>query len=109
TQLAFSENHSSSNDSPIAAPYLRIFLNDDNDDVIFDATKCATVVPPENTANTFDVTSGQVRYDDDACGGGGLPGQQPWADVVAAHPDDVVSGIYVTTGFTGGTDLAALV
>ena len=108
TQLAFSENHSSSNDSPIAAPYLRIFLNGDNDDVIFDATKCATVVPPENTANTFDVTGGQVRYDDDGCDGV-PPDQQAWADVVAAHGNDVVSGIYVTTGFTGGTDLAALV
>jgi hypothetical protein len=108
TQLAFTENHSSSNDSPIAAPYLRIFLNNDAVDVIFDATKCATVVPPENTPNHFDVTSGDVRYDNDPCVGGG-PGQQPWADVVAAHGTDVVSGIYVTTGFTGGADLAALV
>jgi hypothetical protein len=108
TQLAFTENHSSSDDSAIAAPYLRIFLNDDTDDVIFDATKCATVVPPEDTPNHFDVTSGDVRYDDDACDGV-PPDQQPWSDVVANHGNDVVSGIYVTTGFTGGQDLAALV
>ncbi len=108
TQLAFTENHSSSDDSPIAAPYLRIFLNNDAVDVIFDATKCGTVVPPENTPNHFDVTSGDVRYDDDGCDGV-PPDQQPWSDVVANHGNDVVSGIYVTTGFTGGADLAALV
>ena len=47
TRPGFSENHSSSDDSPIAAPYLRIFLNNDADDVIFDATRRGTVVPPE--------------------------------------------------------------
>ena len=49
TWLGYSENHSTSDDSPIAAPYLRIFLNNDTDDVIFDPTRCATVVPPETT------------------------------------------------------------
>jgi hypothetical protein len=108
TSLGYSENHSTSDDSPIAAPYLRIFLNGDTDDVIFDPTRCATVVPPETTVNHWNVVAGVVRYDDDACGGAPAPGQTPWADVVAAHGDDVISGIYVTTGFTGGQDLTAL-
>ncbi|HSC50355.1 MAG TPA: hypothetical protein VLD16_08850 [Gaiellaceae bacterium] len=104
-QLSYTVDHSSADDSPIAAPYLRIFLDGGTHDVIFDPTKCATIVPPEDQFNTFEVTTGDVRYDDDACGGSG---QQPWSSVVAAHGSEVVSGIYVTTGFTGGTDLSAI-
>ena len=48
-----------------------------------------------------------MRYDDDSCDGVG-PGQQTWASVVAAHGNEVVSGIYVTTGYTGGGNLSAL-
>jgi hypothetical protein len=106
-QLSYVIEHSSGNDSPIAAPYLRIFLNGDADDVIFDPTQCATVVPPEDQFNTFEVTTGDVRYDDDSCDGV-PPDQQPWATVVAAHGDDVISGIYVTAGFAGGAPLAAI-
>jgi hypothetical protein len=106
-QLSYVIEHSSGNDSPIAAPYLRIFLEGDAHDVIFDPTQCATVVPPEDQFNTFEVTTGDVRYDDDSCDGT-PPGQQPWATVKAAHADEVISGIYVTAGFAGGAPLAAI-
>jgi Collagen triple helix repeat (20 copies) len=105
SELAYKIMHSTSDDNPISAPYLRIFLNSDNDDVIFDPTQCATTVPDEDTFNTFEVTTGDVRYDDDSCAGSG---QQPWATVMAAHADEVISGIYVTTGFAGGADLTAI-
>lgn len=108
TALEFTETHNSSDDSPIASPYLRVFLNGDTDDVIFDPTECATTVPAENVANHYDVVTGDVRYDDDSCDGV-PPDQQAWADVVAAHGTDVVSGIYITSGFAGGLDLSALV
>ena len=107
TELSFTVKHSSADDSPIASPNLRIFLNGDTDDVIFDATECATFVPTEDTFHSYEVTTGDVRYDDDSCDGV-PPDQQPWADVVAAHGADVVSGIYVTTGFEGGAPLAAI-
>jgi hypothetical protein len=106
TQLSYRVMYSAADTAPIGDAYLRIFLNDDNDDVVFDPTQCATVVPPKNVFQTFEVTTGDVRYDDDPCNSG--TSQQPWADVVAAHGDEVVSGIYVTTGFTGGADLTAL-
>ena len=106
TQLSYRVDHSSANDSPIAAPNLRIFLDGDTHDVIFDATKCTTTIPPEDQFHTFEVTTGDVRYDDDSCDG--VPRHQPWATVVAAHGSEVVSGIYVTTGFTGGADLTAI-
>lgn len=108
TALGFTETHNSSDDSAIASPYLRVFLNGDTSDVVFDPTECATTVPAENVANHYDVVAGDVRYNDDACDGI-APDQQPWADVVAAHGTDVVSGIYITTGFAGGLDLSALV
>jgi len=105
TQLSYNVMYSAADTAPIGEAYLRIFLNNDNDDVIFDATKCATVVPTKNVFNTFEVVgSDSVRYDDDAC----TSADHTWADVVAAHGSDVVSGIYVTTGFTGGSDLTAL-
>jgi hypothetical protein len=105
TQLSYKVMYSAADTAPIGEAYLRIFLNDDSHDVIFDATKCSTVVPDKNVFNTFEVVgSDSVRYDDDAC----TSGDQTWADVVAAHGSDVISGIYVTTGFTGGKDLTAL-
>jgi hypothetical protein len=106
TQLSYTVKHSSADDSAIGSPYLRIFLANDHD-VIFDATKCATVVPTEDENHTYEVTAGDVRYDDDSCDGI-APDQQAWAAVVAAHGSEVVSGIYVTTGFTGGDMLSAI-
>ena len=106
-QLSYTVKHSSADDSPIGSPYLRIFLNGDTHDVIFDATECATTVPAEDSFHTYEVTTGNVRYDDDSCDGV-PPDQQPWATVQAAHATEVISGIYITTGFTGGSDLVAL-
>jgi hypothetical protein len=108
TALAFTERHNTTDDSPIAAPYLRIFLDGDAHDIIFDATQCATTVPAENTANHFNVVGNDARYDDDGCDGV-PPDQQHWTDVLAAHGSEVVSGIYISAGFTGGADLSALV
>jgi hypothetical protein len=115
TQLSFTVMHSaeSAPDFPdptpsnrdIGSPYLRIFLEGGHV-VIFDATECAQVVPAESVFHTYEVTTGDVRYDDDGCNS--LASQQPWATVQAAHANEVVEGIFVTTGFTGGYDLAAI-
>jgi hypothetical protein len=114
--LGFTESHNTTDDNAIASPYLRIYLNGDAHDVIFDATKCAAIVPAENTFNHFQVIGTQVRYDDDGCDGAGdhnypgsPPGEQTWPSVIASHGDEVISGIYITTGRTGGLDLSALV
>ena len=106
-QLSYSVKHSTADGNAIGSPYLRIFLDGGTHDVIFDATQCATVVPTENVNHTYEVTTGDVRYDDDSCDGV-APDQQAWAAVVAAHGSDVVSSIKVTTGYTGGNTLAAL-
>jgi hypothetical protein len=113
-QLSYNVEYSAANDAPIGDAYLRIFL-DNGKDVIFDPTQCATVVPDKSVFHTFDVVGSPVRYDDDSCDGAGdhnFPGspagQQDWASVLAHHGSDVVSGIYVTTGWTGGSDLTAI-
>jgi hypothetical protein len=106
TKLIYTIEYSTDNDAAIGTPYLRIFLNNDEHDVIFDATRCATTSPAEDTPLTFDVTNGEVRYDDDSCDGV-PPDQQPWAAIAAAHGNDVISGIYVTAGFSGGENLQA--
>jgi hypothetical protein len=115
TQLSYKVMYSAADTAPIGEAYLRIFLNGDNHDVIFDATQCGTTVPAKNVFTTFDVVGSNVRYDDDSCDGAGdhnfpgsPPGQQTWASVLAHHGTETISGIYVTTGFTGGTDLTAL-
>jgi hypothetical protein len=106
TALSYTFSYETSDNVPIGAPYLRVFLDSDAHDVIFDPTECATATPAEDEFLTFDVTAGDVRYDDDGCDGT-APDQQPWADVVADHGDEVISGIYVTTGFSGGEDVYA--
>jgi hypothetical protein len=106
-QLSYEAMYSAADAAPIGEAYLRIFLNNGNDDVVFDATQCATTVPAKNEFHKFEVVGSDVRYDDDACDGV-APDQQRWADVVAAHGSEKISGIYVTTGFTGGSNLTAL-
>jgi hypothetical protein len=109
-QLSYTVKHSSADDSAIGSPYLRIFLDGDTHDVIFDATQCATVVPTEDSFHTYEVTVGtdaQIRYDDDPCSGSPTDGLD-WDATQAAHDEEVISGIYVTTGFAGGVPLAAI-
>jgi Collagen triple helix repeat (20 copies) len=108
TELSYTAMHSAASPNPnaIGAPYLRIFLAGGHD-VIFDATQCDTVVPAEDVLTTYDVVGADVRYDDDGCDGV-APDQQKWADVVAAHGTEEIEGIYVTTGFSGGNTLSAL-
>jgi hypothetical protein len=106
-QLSYEAMYSAADAAPIGEAYLRIFLNNGNDDVVFDATQCATTVPAKNEFHKFEVVGSDVRYDDDSCDGV-APDQQHWSDVVAAHGSEKISGIYVTTGFTGGSNLTAL-
>jgi hypothetical protein len=58
----------------------------------------------ENVDNAYDVVAGTVRYDDDP----GAGADSPWAMVQAAHASEVISGIYVSAGFSAGLDLSVL-
>ena len=64
------------------------------------------VISAAGSRQAYEVTTSAVRYDDDPCTS--AASQQPWSAVVGAHGTDVVTAIDVTTGFTGGKPLAAI-
>jgi hypothetical protein len=88
----------------LGVPYLRIFLNSDADDAIFSPN---TQLPDPDIAegpfHEWVATSGSWRYDDD---GGNT--SESFADLVAAHGNETISGIYISQGFSGGQDLSSL-
>ena len=88
----------------MGVPYLRIFLEGDTHDVIFSPNTQPIPATAEDVVQEWVVHDGTVRYDDD-------PGNGPdedWADVKADHADEAISSICVTTGFSGGDNLSAL-
>jgi hypothetical protein len=91
-------------------PYLRIFLGNDTHDVIFSPN----TQPPdpdigEGPFHTWVATAGLWRYDDDAGSGGqyGVNGA-PFGTVRGDHGSEVISGVCITTGFSAGANLRAL-
>lgn len=107
TRLAYTFRYTARNEPEnySAAPYLRIFLNGDTQDVIFDPSACATASVPMNERLSVEVTDNEVRYSDDGCTDSSS--RQNWADVVAAHGTDVISGIYITQGYAVGQAFSA--
>ena len=107
TKLAYTFKYRTSDGSSAGSPYLRIFLGDDNHDVVLEPTKCATATVPQNTSITLDMTAATtdwLRYDDDAC----TPNvKKTWDQIVAEHGSEIISGIVVTTGFAGGHNAMA--
>jgi hypothetical protein len=89
----------------VGVPYLRIFLNNDQNDAIFSPnTQSPDPDIAEGPFHDWVATSGSWRYDDD-------PGNGPdesFAQLVAAHGNDTISGIYISTGFTSGNNLSSL-
>ena len=103
TKLIYTAKYATDDHTDVAVPYLRVFLNEDLDDVIFSPNTQAAKQTSEGVSHTWDVLAGGVRYDDDT----GNDPDVSWSDVVADHGDDVISGIYVTAGFTAGKNLRA--
>jgi len=110
-QLAYTAGYSETPDTHCDAPYLRVFLNSD-DDVIFSPNTQGPDAPSVDSGKTvhYDVTKGVLRYDDDAGNGGagtyGVNGA-PWDMVVNDHGDDTVSDVVVSDGFACGGNLSA--
>ena len=110
--LSFLARYTSDGDTGgVGAPYLRIFLENDGHDAIFSPN----TQPPdpdvaEGPFHTWVATSGLWRYDDDGGSGGeyGVNGA-PFSTVVGDHGDEIISGIYISTGFTSGTNLSSLI
>jgi Collagen triple helix repeat (20 copies) len=99
--LSYAASYSTDNDTTVGVPYLRIFLEGDTHDVIFSPNTQPVLLVGEDVLHQWDVTEGTVRYDDDP---GNNP-DSPWQVIAAEHADEVISGIYVTVGFSAGTNL----
>lgn len=112
-KLVYQARYTSDGDTGgVGVPYLRVFLASDSHDAIFSPN----TQPPdpdvgEGPFHTWVATAGVWRYDDD--GGSGGPGTYgvngaPFSTLVADHGSEAIAGIYISTGFTAGTNLAAL-
>ena len=89
----------------VGVPYLRIFLNNNTHDAIFSPN---TQQPNPDVAqgpfHEWVATSGSWRYDDD----GGNGPDESYADLLAAHGSETISGIRVSVGNSAGANLQAL-
>jgi hypothetical protein len=94
----------------VGVPYLRIFTRNDNHDAIFSPN----TQPPdpdigEGPFHTWVATAGLWRYDDDGDQGTGEFGHgAPLGHVKQTHGSEKISDICISTGFTAGTNLSAL-
>ena len=92
----------------IGVPYLRVFTDagadPDNSSIFSPNTQAPDPDVAEGPFHDWVATSGSWRYNDD----GGNGPDMPFADLIAAHGDEEITSICISVGFTGGTDLAAL-
>jgi hypothetical protein len=108
--LFYTARYSTANDTDVAVPYLRVFLNPDangdaQDDVIFSPNTQPNKETAEDVFHHWVVTDGTVRFDDDS----GTGPDVAWADFIKTHADDEIAGIYITTGFSAGTALTSTI
>src|SRR3954469_8824516 len=113
TDFSYTANYRDMGGTKGAAPYARIFLDNNGDgvadgDVLLDPSLCNTVTPDQGVDRTYQMVGKSVRYNDDACDGAPLPGQQDWDDVVNDHGNETITMIAVTQGFSMGTDVSAM-
>src|SRR4029077_10729521 len=89
----------------VGAPYLRIFLANNNHDAIFSPN---TQSPDPDTAqgpfHTWAATAGSWRYDDD----GGVGPDSPFGTIRQDHATQKISKICISVGNSAGTNLSAL-
>jgi hypothetical protein len=109
--LAYEARYTADGDTGgVGVPYLRIFLEADAHDAIFSPN----TQPPdpdvaEGPFHTWVGTAGLWRYDDDGDQGTGEFGHgAPLSAVKATHGTETISKICISTGFSAGTNLSAL-
>jgi hypothetical protein len=108
--LAYVARYTADNETGgVGVPYLRIFLKNDHDAIFSPNTQPPDPDTGEGPFHTWVATAGVWRYDDDAGSGGeyGLNGA-PFGTVKHDHGSEKITDICITTGFTAGTNLSAL-
>jgi hypothetical protein len=128
TDLSYTFTYKADNEPShyTGAPFIRIFTDGpDNDpaadtdfdgdptndtpDVLLEASNCATEPNlDQSVAHTYQVVGyAHLRVGDDGCSG--LTTDKTWADVLASQGASHITGIYITTGFSVGENISALV
>jgi hypothetical protein len=105
--LVYYMRYTSTGDSGgVGVPYLRIFLNgSDTQDAIFSPnTQSPDPDVAEGPFHEWVATSGSWRYEDDQGDGP----DESFDQLISDHGGAKVSGIYITTGFSNGQNLQAL-
>ena len=104
--LVYDMRYTATGDSgSVGVPYLRIFLDNDNHDAIFSPnTQSPDPDVAEGPFHQWVATSGSWRYDDD----GGNGPDESFKQLVTDHGNDTISGVYISTGFSNGQNLASL-
>jgi len=88
----------------VGVPYLRVFLAGDHDAIFSPNTQSPDPDIAEGPFHEWVATSGSWRYDDDAGNGP----DESFADLIAGHGSETITGIFVSTGFSSGQNLQAL-
>jgi hypothetical protein len=108
--LAYVARYTADNETNgVGVPYLRIFLKNDHDAIFSPNTQPPDPDIGEGPFHTWVATAGVWRYDDDAGSGGQYgPNGAPFGTVKADHGNQTITDLCITTGFTAGADLSAL-
>jgi hypothetical protein len=104
--LAFEARYTADNNTGgVGVPYLRVFLNDDDDDAIFSPnTQSPDPDTQQGPFHTWVATAGSWRYDDD----GDTGPDSPFATIQGDHATETISKTCISVGSTAGTNLSAL-
>ena len=104
--LAYVARYTATGDSGgLGVPYLRVFLVNNTHDAIFSPnTQSPDPDIEEGPFHTWEATAGSWRYDDDS----GIGPDSPFTDIRSAHANEKISKICISDGFSGGTNLSAL-
>jgi hypothetical protein len=107
--LVYHARYTSTGDSGgVGVPYLRIFTDNgaggENSAIFSPNTQTPDPDVAEGPFHEWVATSGTWRYNDDA----GTGPDQSFGDLKAAHGDEQITGIYISTGFSNGQNLSAL-
>jgi hypothetical protein len=103
--LAYVARYTSTGDTGgVGVPYLRVFLKNDHDAIFSPNTQSPDPDMDEGPFHTWVATAGSWRYDDDA----GSGPDSPFKTIRNAHATQKITEICVSTGFSAGTNLSAL-
>jgi len=104
--LAYVARYTANGDTGgVGVPYLRVFLANNTHDAIFSPnTQAPDPDTEEGPFHTWVATAGSWRYDDDP----GIGPDSPFKTIRNAHSGQKISKICVSTGFSAGTNLSAL-